>query len=81
MTSTNVMKEENKNNIYQDIVKEERENFPNLKSDVFDNIISSLSSNMSEREMTKLEVTTFAQELIKSQIGEAPDEKNDHENS
>ena len=67
------MKKDNKTEkgtIYQEIIQNERKAFPNVAAKVIDEVSTLLDSTMSFKEVTKAEITTIAERLIKFQVAE-----------
>ncbi len=60
-------KKTEKNTIYQEIIQNERQAFPGVADEVVDEINTLLDSTMSSKEMTKSEITSIAEKLIKFQ--------------
>lgn len=56
-----------KNTIYQEIIQNERKAFPGVADEVADEINILLDFTMSSKEMTKSEITSIAEKLIKFQ--------------
>ncbi len=59
-----------KRTAYQEIIQNERKAFPNVAANVIDEVSTLLDSTMSSKEMTKTEITTIAERLIKFQVAE-----------